>query len=90
MSAQAKNTQQDTDKDALKVTVYAPRHPKGRKFTWSKNLRVGCAAAHEFGYAAGTPTLTKDDVALDRDQELHAAGVRNKDELGLVDTGGGV
>jgi hypothetical protein len=95
MSAETQDEQhgKGKEKDTLKVTVFAPRHPKGRKFTWDKDLTVGAAAqeaATKFGYAAGNFTLEKNGVALERDKTLDAAGVEDKDELGLVDTGGGV
>ena len=80
------------DKD-LDVTVFAPRRPEGRQFSWSKQLTVGEAAqqaAQAFEYAEGTPTLAKDGKALDRDKQLVAAGVRDGDRLELVDVGGGV
>ena len=80
-------------KDHLKVTVFAPRHPKGKKFNWAPDLTVAAAAeeaAAEFEYAAGNFSLEKDNVVLDRGLTLAAAGVKDKDELGLVDTGGGV
>lgn len=96
MSAEPSTTEQDPghpDKQAITVTVFAPRDPDGREFTWDKHLTVGEAAqqaAEAFGYTPGTPTLAKDGVALDRDKQLVAAGVREGDRLELVDTGGGV
>jgi hypothetical protein len=81
------------DAATVKVTVFAPRFSKGRKFTWDKNLTVGAAAqeaATAFEYAQGNFTLENDRVALDRGKTLGAAEVEDKDELGLVDTGGGV
>ena len=85
--------QQHEDKQDITVTLFAPRDPEGRPFTWSKHLTVGEAAAETaaaFGYAPGNPTLAKDKVALDRAKQLVAAGVRDGDRLELVDTGGGV
>lgn len=94
MSQQLVNEEtQQGDKQVLTVTVFAPRSPEGRTFRWSKHLEVGQAAdeaAAAFGYAAGTPTLAKAGIALDRNRQLVAAGVRDGDELELVDTGGGV
>lgn len=96
MSAEPSTTEQEhhhPDRQELTVTVFAPRDPDGQKFTWSRHLTVGAAAqeaAQAFGYAPGTPTLAKDGVALDRDKQLAAAGVRDGDHLELVDTGGGV
>ena len=77
----------------LKVTVFAPRSPDGKKFKWDEHLTVGAAAdeaALEFGYAKGSPTLAKKGSALDRNKELVEAGVHNGDKLELVDIGGGV
>jgi hypothetical protein len=81
------------DKQTLEVTVFAPRATEGRQFSWSKHASVGEAAeevAEAFGYERGKPTLAKAGVALDRDKQLVAAGVRDGDELELVDVGGGV
>jgi hypothetical protein len=82
------------DKQILHVTVFAPRFPdQPKEFDWDKHLSVGDAAAQAasaFGYAPGTYSLAKDDKALDRDKQLVAAGVRDGDELELVDVGGGV
>lgn len=81
------------DKQELTVTVFAPRATEGRQFKWSKHLAVGEAAeeaAKAFGYERGKPTLAKDGVGLDRDKQLVAVGVRDGDELELVDVGGGV
>jgi hypothetical protein len=83
----------DKDKQVLTVTVFAPRSTEGREFRWSKHLEVGQAAdeaAAAFGYAAGTPTLAKGGETLERSKQLVAAGVRDDDELELVDIGGGV
>ena len=96
MSAEPSSIEQGAvkpDKQDITVTVFAPREPDGREFTWSKHLAVGEAAqeaAAAFGYTPGTPTLAKDRVALDRTKQLVAAGVREGDRLELVDTGGGV
>jgi hypothetical protein len=88
-----KDKDKDKDKDILDVVVFAPRETEGRTFRWSKHLEVGQAAdeaAAAFGYAAGTPTLAKEGETLDRGKQLGAAGVRDGDELDLVDIGGGV
>ena len=80
-------------KNLLHVTVYAPRSPKPKKFKWAADLTVGEAAneaAKAFGYAAGTPTLAKKGQPLDRAKTLRDAGVKDRDELELVDIGGGV
>jgi hypothetical protein len=81
------------DKQQVEVTVFAPRSPDGREFTWNKHMSVADAAqdaATAFGYGAGTFTLAKGETTLDRTKQLVAAGVRDGDELQLVDTGGGV
>lgn len=89
------STEIETDhkNDVVKVIVFAPRSPDPHRFKWSKRLTVGEAAdeaASKFGYAAGKPTLAKAGVTLARDSRLGAAGVKDGDELELVDIGGGV
>lgn len=82
-----------SNKQILDVTVFAPRSTEPRPYHWNKHLTVGEAAdlaAPDFGYQGGTPSLAKGDDVLDRDKQLVAAGVRDGDELELVDTGGGV
>jgi hypothetical protein len=81
------------DKQVLDVTVFAPRSTEPRAFQWNKHLTVGEAAdqaGSAFGYLGGTLSLAKGDEVLDRGKQLVAAGVRDGDELELVDTGGGV
>ena len=81
------------DKHTLDVTVFAPRSTMPKTFSWDKHLSVGEAAdiaAAAFSYSGGTPSLAKGDEVLDRGKQLVAAGVRDGDELELVDTGGGV
>lgn len=81
------------DKQILDVTVFAPRATEPKSFEWNKHLSVGDAAdqaASEFKYVGGTPSLAKGDEVLDRSKQLVAAGVRDGDQLELVDTGGGV
>lgn len=83
----------DQDKQSLDVTVFAPRSTESKGFSWDKHLSVGEAAdeaAAAFGYAGGNPSLAKGDQVLDRGKQLVAARVRDRDELELVDTGGGV
>ena len=91
------STQKDKDKhgakDDLKVTVSAPRAPKPKSFKWSSGMMVSAAAAEAaaaFGYTGGQPSLVKDGSALPGEVTLKAAGVHDKDELTLLDTGGGV
>lgn len=76
------------------VTVFSPSTPDPKSFTWKKNTKVGDAAAEAasaFGHQGGTPTFRNEEGAiLDRDKPLVAEGVRDGDELELVDVGGGV
>lgn len=77
----------------ITVRVFAPRETEPRPFTFEKTMRVGEAArlaADAFGYVGGTPTFAKGNVVLDRDKPLVAEGVREGDDLELVDAGGGV
>lgn len=93
MAAEEGQAKMAEGKQVLTVTVFAPRSPDGRTFRWSKHLEVGQAAeeaAAAFGYAAGSPTLAKTSHTLERSKQLVAVGVRDGDELELVDTGGGV
>ena len=91
------NQEKDKDKhhdNDLTVTVFSPREPEPRTFTWPKTTRVGDAAAEAaaaFGLVGGTPTFRNDaqDI-LDRDKPLIAEKVRDGDRLELVDIGGGV
>lgn len=83
------------DAATLTVKVFPPSgDPDAREFTWPKNWTVSEAArdaATSFGLTGGNPTLrnTGGEV-LDRSKRLVAAGVRDGDELELVDAGGGV
>lgn len=84
-----------TGNSELTVTVFAPRTPDGRTFTFQRSERVGATArvaADAFGYQPdGNPTFaTGEGVVLDRDKPLASARVRDGDELELVDVGGGV
>jgi hypothetical protein len=81
------------EKREITVTVFSPRSPDPKTFTWLKTMKVGDAAreaATAFGYQGGTPSLQKDGHLLDSSKPLVAAGVDNGDRLELVDTGGGV
>lgn len=84
----------ENEKNDITVTVFSPRSPEPKTFTWPKTMRVGEAAKEAsvaFGYEAGTPGLqNKQGEVLDNQKPLVAAGVRDGDELELVDTGGGV
>jgi hypothetical protein len=77
----------------ITVLVRAPRSTEARRFTFEKTELVGVAARHaatEFGYSGGNPTFAKSGIVLDRNKPLVAEGVRDGDELDLVDAGGGV
>jgi hypothetical protein len=77
----------------ITVIVRAPRSVEPRNFTFEKTAPVGEAAreaATAFEYSGGNPTFAKNGSVLDRAKPLVAAGVRDGDELELVDAGGGV
>ncbi|MFN8630063.1 MAG: hypothetical protein U0838_06965 [Chloroflexota bacterium] len=77
----------------IHVTVVSPRETTPRQFSFEKTMRVGDAAreaADAFGYTGGSPTFARGDLILDRNKPLVAEGVREGDELELVDAGGGV
>ena len=82
------------DKNDITVTVFAPKSPDPKQFTWLKTMRVGeaaQAAAAAFGYQGGNPALqNQEGTVLDNQKTLVAAGVRDGDTLELVDHGGGV
>src|SRR5258705_1503230 len=81
------------NKNDITVTVFSPRFPDPKTFTWPKTMRVGDAASEAaiaFGYVGGNPALQKDNEILDSKKPLVAAGVRDGDTLELVDGGGGV
>lgn len=82
------------DAATVSVTVVAPNNPTPGTFTWPKSKRVGEAAAEAaaaLGFSGGNPTfMNSADEVLDRDRPLVAAGVRDGDQLELVDIGGGV
>jgi hypothetical protein len=88
-----------TEEDAAErkrvvLKIFAPKHPDPKRFRFLWDESVGEAAKHvadKFGYAEGTPSFqTHDGTVLDRTLTLKAAGVRNRQELELVDAGGGV
>ncbi len=83
-----------SDHASLHVSVYAPREPDPRQFTFQRNDTVGDAArtaADAFGYSSGNPSFQNaDGEVLDRSRNLAAAHVRDGDTLQLVDVGGGV
>lgn len=78
----------------ISVTVHAPGFLEPKQFTWPKTKKVGEAAAEAavaFGIQVESPTFQKqDDMVLDRDKPLVAAGVKDGDSLELVSFGGGV
>jgi len=79
--------------DDIVVTVFAPRSPRPKHFTWDADLLVSTAAqeaAKAFDYDAGSPGLQEGERILDGDKSLEDTGVEQGDELELFDTGGGV
>lgn len=75
------------------VTVFSPITPTPKSFTWPITTKVGDAAreaANAFGQTGGNPTFQKGAEILDRTKPLVAAGVKDGDELEIVDIGGGV
>lgn len=84
------------DDQTVTVTVFAPRSPEPKTFTWRKTLKVGEAAqeaATAFGYQGGSPGLETDSnppKVLDNNKTLVAEHVENGAKLELLDTGGGV
>lgn len=86
-------SEEGKSKQEIRVEVSAPRAPESKTFVWDKHMLVSDAtadAARAFGYTDGNFSLTKDGVALDPAKQLVAAGVRDRDKLRLLDTGGGV
>ena len=95
MAATQPSTTQHPGPPTVTVTVFAPRSAESREFTFPQTMKVGEAArtaAEAFGYApGGNPTFENaDNEVLDRNKPLVAAGVRDGDQLELVDAGGGV
>lgn len=91
-TSSASANDKSNDKQELTVSVSAPRSPEARTFTWNKHMKVADAtaeAAAAFGYA-GDVSLSRGGIKLDPAKQLVAAGVRDGDELRLIDTGGGV
>jgi len=81
------------DKQTYEVRVFSPGAVDPKEFSFDKHLTVAEAAAQAaaaFGISADNPTLAKGAKVLDRGRQLVAAGVRDDDDLELVDTGGGV
>lgn len=78
----------------LEVTVRAPGFIEAKEFSFAKNLTVAQAAqeaAEAFGYTPNTPGFQDSDGnELPSDKRLVAAGIRDGDELQLIDTAGGV
>jgi hypothetical protein len=92
-AAENKGNPEKPDKN-LQVKAWAPRHPKPKNFTFKADTLVGAAAAEvadKFGYAVGNHTFQNEgEDLLDRNQSLAQQGVKDGDELQLVDVGGGV
>ncbi len=86
--------QKHHEEKLLHVTVFSPRTPEPRHYTWEPSLLVGEAArqaATDFGHTGGTPGFqNREQRVLDNQKSLRAEGVRNGDQLELIDTTGGV
>jgi len=89
--------QQDGDhhpRSNVVLIVFAPKEPEPKRFRFPFDEFVGDAAkvaAEKFEYEVGTPSFQRmDGTVLDRSVTLRAAGVHNREELELVDAGGGV
>ena len=84
----------DEHRRNLVLRVFSPRHPDPKPFRFDLDITVGAAASkasEAFGYDGGTPTFKrKDRTVLDRMITLRAAGLRHREEVELVDVGGGV
>ena len=91
---QGHKPEHDHGPPTVTVTVFAPKIPDPKSFTWEKTMKVGdaaAAAAKAFGYEGGNPSFENEaDVVLDRSKPLVAEGVRDGDKLELVDAGRGV
>lgn len=77
------------------LIVFAPIEPHPKHIPFDVDITVGAAAriaADRFGYSADTTPSFRlpDGTVLDRSITLAAAGLKNQDEVELVDTGGGV
>jgi len=83
-------------KQEVTVTVFSPRSPDPKTFTWRKTTKVAEAAreaATAFGYEGGNPGLQTTDEpprVLDNNKTLIAEHIVDGSELEIVDTGGGV
>jgi len=83
-------------KQEVTVTVFSPRSPDPKTFTWRKTTKVAEAAreaATAFGYEGGNPGLQTTDEpprVLDNNKTLVAEHIVDGSELEIVDTGGGV
>lgn len=83
------------DRNNLVLFVSAPNDPDSKPFRFPSDTTVGDAArqaATTFGYdSQGTPSFRLvDGTVLDRTATLVAAGLEHRDEVELVDVGGGV
>jgi hypothetical protein len=85
----------DKGRKNLVLIVFAPNDPDPKRFRFDVDTLVGGAAkvaASKFGYDPdGTPSFRlSDGTVLDRSITLKAAGLKHRDEVELVDAGGGV
>jgi hypothetical protein len=97
METEAREAKGDKDKGRknIRLEVSAPSEPDSKKMTFRGESLVGDAAteaAEKFGYATGgTPSFRlSDGTVLDRTVTLVAAGLKDDDEVEVVDAGGGV
>jgi hypothetical protein len=87
-------TKPEQGNSTYEVTVYAPRHPDPKAFSFPHGMTVGEAAAivaAEFGYTGGSQTFKNAaGEVLDRNKPLAGEHVRDGAVLELIDVGGGV
>lgn len=84
-----------SDRDqTVTVTVFSPRTPDPKEFSWPKTMKVEDAAreaADAFGHQGGSPSLQNEEGdVLDRQKPFVAESVEDGDRLELVDVGGAV
>jgi hypothetical protein len=76
------------------LRVFSPRHPDPKVFAFQLDLTVGEAATKAnaaFGVHEGTPTFKRlNGDVLDRNLTLRASGLHQREEVEIVDAGGGV
>jgi hypothetical protein len=84
----------DRNRKNIVLVVSAPNDLDAKHMPFKTDILVGDAAreaAEKFNYAAnGNPTFRVGTDVLDRTITLEAAGLKNQQEVDLVDAGGGV